>query len=307
PKRTFTLFPRSGEGQQMQIELNPEDYSWVRLSEGSEDGSDTEALKKAYKERILKILDLNAHNENLRARDIIELLGMNKEDGRVIYTVLDRMVNAELITCRMASSGKRYKVYSLPGKVSQGSEVSTPHNTSQNSPPPPSPSPSIPKTHSVPESIVNKGIDPIQQEIQHPEKSIQHLSGETSPVEFSNPSVVSNPELFNTCATKQGGGCVERVVEGLDNPTQLSQGSQQEVPDPWGIEEVESTGFGFKIYDTVAGSDPYSANYAMHGSVEDVRSGEVLVRWAEREGKPGLQTEWYSVDELRLIEGDEPL
>ncbi len=58
---------------------------------------------------------------------------------------------------------------------------------------------------------------------------------------------------------------------------------------------------GFKLGSQVAHSDPYSTAYDYHGTVEGFRRGaEILVRWAERKGKPCSQTEWYKPSELRL-------
>ncbi|MEP0754951.1 toprim domain-containing protein [Trichocoleus sp. Lan] len=92
------------------------------------------------------------------------------------------------------------------------------------------------------------------------------------------------------------GGDVECAVEEVESSTQLSLGVEAEKPL---VEVVE-----FQIFDTVAGRESYNANYAMHGYVQEVQPGKVLVRWAEREGKPGLEAEWYKVSELRLIEWD---
>lgn len=60
----------------------------------------------------------------------------------------------------------------------------------------------------------------------------------------------------------------------------------------------------FNIGDTVATSDPYSTQYTWHGCIENSRGNgeEWLVRWAERKGKPGRETDWYFTSELRLVE-----
>ena len=55
-----------------------------------------------------------------------------------------------------------------------------------------------------------------------------------------------------------------------------------------------------KVGDPVALADPYAVAYSYHGIVEDNRQGKVLVRWAERQGKPN-ECETYSVSELRRV------
>lgn len=51
----------------------------------------------------------------------------------------------------------------------------------------------------------------------------------------------------------------------------------------------------------VAHSDPYTVAYSYHGTVESVTGDEVVVRWAERRGKPN-ERETYNFSDLRLLE-----
>nr|WP_242032977.1 DUF5906 domain-containing protein [Coleofasciculus sp. FACHB-129] len=62
----------------------------------------------------------------------------------------------------------------------------------------------------------------------------------------------------------------------------------------------------FERFSTVALAKPFFVAYEWHGYIEDFRNNgkEALVRWEERAGKPGSQTDWYELSELRLIEWD---
>ena len=51
----------------------------------------------------------------------------------------------------------------------------------------------------------------------------------------------------------------------------------------------------------VAHSDPYTVAYSYHGTVESVTGDELVVRWAERQGKPN-ECYTYKLSELRLLE-----
>lgn len=53
--------------------------------------------------------------------------------------------------------------------------------------------------------------------------------------------------------------------------------------------------------DAVAFSDPYTVAYNYHGTVEEVTEDDVLVCWAERQGKPN-EREIYRAFELRRLE-----
>ena len=58
----------------------------------------------------------------------------------------------------------------------------------------------------------------------------------------------------------------------------------------------------FQVGDVVALADEYTVAYTFHGAVEEVvGDGNILVRWAERQGKP-FETETYRVCELRRLE-----
>jgi hypothetical protein len=57
----------------------------------------------------------------------------------------------------------------------------------------------------------------------------------------------------------------------------------------------------FKVGDAVAHADIYTVAYTYHGIVEVVAGDEILVRWAERQGKPN-ECERYHTSELRRLD-----
>lgn len=184
PKRVLTVFARDAEGQTFNIEFNPEDNSWVKL------GSDTPEAQeeKTLKERILNILGRN--QSGLSGSDIIEILGMTREEGRGVYTTLNRMVSKRIISCKPAPGDKRYNIYTLP------IENFTP----------PSPPQNDPNVEYYPETFNQRGLDNTQHNTQHPEKITQHLNEVNSPVECSNSGTVSNVAILNTSTENIGGG-----------------------------------------------------------------------------------------------------
>lgn len=296
PKRLLTVFARDTEGQQMRIELNPENNRWEKLGEVGE-AEEGEGDREALKTRIMAILHRNAHVCGLSGREIIDLLGMTPEEGRGVYTVLNRMVNRCLVNCNPAPGDKRYNVYSLP-KLSQGT-VSD--NAQQSTQPPPSPTPTVSDVEYAVVSHVDKGFEDTQQITQHPLKITQHLEDEQPHVEYSNAFSTGVSEILNTSDKNMGGGCSE-IAEETEESFQLSHQMDANTPSI-NTQEAGIEATGFSLWDTVALSDPYKVAYAWHGCIEEFRDGEeALVRWQERKGRPGRDTDWYQLSELRLIE-----
>ncbi len=111
PKRILSVFSRDAEGQQLRIEFNPEDNSWVNQG-GIDDDESSKADRDTVKNQILKVLELNAHRSGLSGKEIIELI--DGASGGSIYTTLNRMVNKKLISARPAPDNQRFTFYSLP-------------------------------------------------------------------------------------------------------------------------------------------------------------------------------------------------
>lgn len=221
PTRLLTVFARDTEGQQLRIELNPENNRWERLGEIG-NSEEAEGDRETLKGRILAILNRNAHTCGLSGRQIIELLGMTPEEGRGLYTALNRMVNRRLVNCHPAPGDKRYNVYSLP-KLSQDVPL---NNTQQSTQPPPSPTPPVPDVECVVVSIDNKGFENTQQFTQHPLEITQHLEDEKPYVEYSNALNAGVPAILNTPGTNMGGEGSE-MVEEIEKSLQLSQATTQ--------------------------------------------------------------------------------
>ncbi|MBD1903684.1 hypothetical protein NDI44_28315 [Trichocoleus sp. DQ-A3] len=81
------------------------------------------------------------------------------------------------------------------------------------------------------------------------------------------------------------------------------RGSKDAAPgtSPTQPEEVTEVG-GFKLYDDVRIADPNHTCSKWHGCIEKFRgNSEALVRWEEREGRPGKETDqWYPLSELSI-------
>ncbi len=135
PKRIFTATNRDSEGTTLNIEFNTENNSWDFISEVGVDEEEA-AQNMTYQERILKVL-LDNH-KSLSGPEVMELMGIGREQRNSIYTVLGRMENKRLISSKPAPGDKRYNLYFLPnfeetntiGTVTVAPKISLP-------PPPP--------------------------------------------------------------------------------------------------------------------------------------------------------------------------
>ncbi|PSB27929.1 AAA family ATPase, partial [Chlorogloea sp. CCALA 695] len=113
PKRILSVFSRDAEGQQLRIELDLEDHSWVNQG-GVGDSEEWLEERRTLKVRIIDALTRNAHKPGCSGREIIELMGMTPTEGRSVYSELNRMISKRLINCHPAPGDKRYNIYSLP-------------------------------------------------------------------------------------------------------------------------------------------------------------------------------------------------
>lgn len=235
PKRVLSVFARNTEGQELQIELDPENNSWINLG-GVGDSEEWEQERKTLQERIIHVLTRNAHLPGLSGKQIIELMGMTREEGGSIYGTLNRMVNKRLITCRSAPGDKRYNVYSLPNQTPapvkdstdvwdcvRGVWVPQEGSTGSSESPPPS-TPSLPPPvsdlnvdyeaethtqHSFP--IVNKILNNYS-------TNSQHTGVVNTPVDYSKLDSASVPEIVNNFESKRGKECVNGNDGSADIP-----------------------------------------------------------------------------------------
>jgi hypothetical protein len=194
PMRVLTAHTRDSEGQELRIELNPENNSWISHGQIGEANA---AEQQSLKLRVLNVLTKNSHRA-WTGREIINLLGMTPEEGRGIYTTLNRLVERREINCRPSPTG-RGQVYSVV--------------TDENPLPPPPPPPTDPVLNSIPESIAITASESIQHQF--------NINSTTNSTELENTPLLSCPNDvsarssgigFNNL-TQQGGEGVEPFAE----------------------------------------------------------------------------------------------
>jgi hypothetical protein len=227
PRRVLSLFVRGTEGQTIGMEFNPEDNSWIRLDE------ETKAEQQTVRERILNVLEKNSFVPGLAGRQIIELLGMNREEGRGIYTELNRMVNKQLLSCKPAPGDKRISLYSLP----QTQQVT---QQGGDSPPPP---PSVKVVEYSRESIDKYSISDTQQNTQQILNNYSTTSSVEYPVEYLKLSGGNTPGDTQQLFEKQGGEGGVPVVSEIQCESKeiLSTGIVKEEP----IDDILNREIGF--------------------------------------------------------------
>jgi len=129
PRRSLAVHARDVEGQILSIEFDPENNSYTR--------TDKEILKEQATlcDRILGVLRIN--RSGLTGRSIIECLGMDTEQGRGVYTILNRMESKKLISTIKSTTDRRVTLYTT--KDSQHANVTDCKllNTKGDSLPPP--------------------------------------------------------------------------------------------------------------------------------------------------------------------------
>ncbi len=184
PRRVLSVYARDTEGQTMRIELDLENNSWIR------EQAEEDAEAKTLSQRILHLLGKNSHLPGLSGKEIIELL----EEGKAVYTALNRMTNKLLISCHPAPGDRRVNLYSLP-------KVDVPVDL-RDSPPP---IPTVPIVDYQAETYTEQGLDNSQQISHHPLEISHHLETENTPADFLNPDSETVPEIVITSDKKRGG------------------------------------------------------------------------------------------------------
>lgn len=218
PRRILSVFARDTEGQSLNIEFNPEDNSWRRLDE------EVQAEQQTVRERIISVLIKNSHCPGLSGKQIIELLSMATEEGRGIYTELNRMANKRLINCKPASGDKRVNLYSL-------SITQQPLLNKGDSPPP---IPCVPIVEYLDESLTVQGLDNTQQDTQQLLNNYSTTVEVNTPVEYLEPSNGKGFSDTQQPTQKKGGEGVPSVVES-------SQYTLQSIQDTASNEEAIAT------------------------------------------------------------------
>ncbi|CAA9316109.1 hypothetical protein AVDCRST_MAG84-1071, partial [uncultured Microcoleus sp.] len=148
PKRIFTATSRDAEGTTLNIEFNLENNSWEFMGEVGVDQQEAKQ-QSTYQERILRVLQDN--QRNLSGPEIMELMGIGREQRNSVYTVLGRMENKRLINSRPAPGDKRFNLYSLFASKSNDAIVI--------SLPPPPPLETVSDVDYYSETHTDKGFD----------------------------------------------------------------------------------------------------------------------------------------------------
>ena len=182
PRRVLSIFPRDAEGQCLNIEFNPEDNSWSRLDE------DIQVEQQTFRQRIISVLTKNSHLQGLSGREIIELLGMTPDEGRGIYSELNRMINKRLISCKPGTGDKRINIYSLPEPEKVGDS------------PPPIPIVSIREESA--ESYIQQDFNHTQPDTQQVINNYLEKNKENQVAEDSNSLTASDSEILNNESSK---------------------------------------------------------------------------------------------------------
>jgi len=189
-KRVLSVFPRDAEGQQLRIELDLEDHSWVNLGSVG-DSEEWLEERRTLKARIIDALTCNAHKPGCSGREIIELMGMTPAEGRSVYSELNRMVGKRLINCHPAPGDKRYNIYSLPKESS---------STNCNLHTPPSPSDSDKNADYIAESHIQERF-PV---VSNYSAITQQPMVDTPPAEYLKADTASNLEIVSKSEPEVG-------------------------------------------------------------------------------------------------------
>ncbi len=222
PKRVLSVFARDTEGQQMRLELDLENNSWINHG-GVGDSDKWESERKTLQDRIINVLTRNTHKIGLPGREIIELMGMTPEEGRGVYTALNRMVGKRLISCCPAPGDKRCNVYSLPDQSPPDHSKDPPDNGGGNTPlcgkfdpspssdfshTPPSPPPSDLNVEYSDENHTQKGFSILNKLLNNYSTITQQQDTLSTPVGDSTPFTVRDLEILNNSEPEVGGGGV---------------------------------------------------------------------------------------------------
>ena len=191
PKRIFTATSRDAEGTTLNIEFNPENNSWEFMGEAGLDQQEAKQ-QSTYQERILKVLLDN--QKSLSGPEIMELMGIGREQRNSVYTVLGRMENKRLISSRPAPGDKRFNLYSLSAPKSDDAIVI--------SPPPPPPQETVSDVDYYSETHTSKGFDNSQHNSQQIVNTKEDCASSQMPESLDSKGI---NEIVNTNPLSGGG------------------------------------------------------------------------------------------------------
>lgn len=204
PKRIFTATSRDAEGTTLNIEFNVENNSWEFMGEVGLDEQEAQQ-QSTYQERILKVLLDN--QRSLSGPEIMELMGIGREQRNSVYTVLGRMENKRLINSRPAPGDKRFNLYSLSASKSNDAIVI--------SLPPPPPQETVSDVDYYSETHASKGFD----NSQHNSQQIVNTKEDCASSEIAE--ILDSKgvnEIVNTNPLSQGGEGVKCASAEVTEP-----------------------------------------------------------------------------------------
>ena len=191
PKRIFTATSRDAEGTTLNIEFNVENNSWEFMGEVGLDEQEAQQ-QSTYQERILRVLQDN--QRNLSGPEIMELMGIGREQRNSVYTVLGRMENKRLINSRPAPGDKRFNLYSLSAPKSNDAIVI--------SLPPPPPQETVSDVDYYSETLTEKGFDNSQHNSQQIVNTKKDCASSQMPESLDSKGI---NEIVNTNPLSGGG------------------------------------------------------------------------------------------------------
>jgi len=267
PKRIFTATSRDAEGTTLNIEFNLENNSWEFMGEVGVDQQEAKQ-QSTYQERILRVLQDN--QRNLSGPEIMELMGIGREQRNSVYTVLGRMENKRLINSRPAPGDKRFNLYSLSAPKSNDAIVI--------SLPPPPPQETVSDVDYYSETHTDKGFDNSQHNSQHNSQQIVNPKEDCASPEIAETLDSKGVnEIVNTNPLSQGGEGVkcasaevtEQIGKAIANvDRELAAQVTPSTPAKVGAKHKE-----FKKGDRVVIAEVGSMHQGQHGEVVSVRYG----------------------------------
>lgn len=222
PKRIFTATNRDSEGTTLNIEFNAENNSWDFMGEVGIDEQEA-AQQQTHRERILNILQANS--KPLSGPEIMELLGVTREQRGSIYSELARMENKRLISSKPAPGDKRYNLYSLPN-LAQTDTTDTVPVVRQKSLPPPPPTHTVPIADYSSENYTQYGLENSQQNSQ---QIVSRNSECASSKMAESTAITSIDPIVSSSPLSQGGEgvkCVDEAIIVTSVNTELTQVQQ---------------------------------------------------------------------------------
>jgi len=263
PKRIFTATSRDAEGTTLNIEFNLENNSWEFMGEVGVDQQEAKQ-QSTYQERILRVLQDN--QRNLSGPEIMELMGIGREQRNSVYTVLGRMENKRLINSRPAPGDKRFNLYSLSASKSNDAIVI--------SLPPPPPLETVSDVDYSSETHTYKGFD----NSQHNSQQIVNTKEDCASPEIAETLDSKGVnEIVNTQPLSEGGEGVKcasaEVTEQIGKAhanvdSELAVSVIPSTPANVGAKHKE-----FKKGDRVVIAEVGSMHQGQHGEVVSVRYG----------------------------------